>query len=123
MFNELLVELRFVEGYLETLLLLKDTDGMKASKEAVDHAIKLVKIIKDRIEIAESKIINGSTPEARAWKDIKTEYEVIYHLERLYNGSTQLEQPDKCKFFDDADCCYPIGKYFTIYVNIKKEGD
>ena len=91
MFNELLLELRFVQGYLETLLLLKNTDGMKASKEAVDHAIKLIKIIKDRIEIAEAKINNAPTPEARVWSDIKTEYEALYHLERLYNSSEEGE--------------------------------
>lgn len=91
MFNELLVDLIFTQRYLETLLLLKDSDGMKASKEAVDHAIKLVKIIKDRIEIAEIKIQNAPTPEARAWKDIKMEYEALYHLERLYNSSEEGE--------------------------------
>lgn len=91
MFLELLTELEFLKNYLDQLLLVKDTDGMKASKEATAHAIKLVKLIKERIEIAESKVNNAPTPEARAWQDIKLEYEALYHLERLYNGGKNDE--------------------------------
>lgn len=107
MFNELKTELAFAMGYLNVNA-EPESEGGKAAAEAISHALKLVELLKDRIEIADIKTLNAPAPEARAWKDIKMEYEALYHLERLYNGSTQLEQPDKCKFFDNADCCYPI---------------
>ena len=102
---ELKTELRFALTYLDTLKLLENEHSMKATKEAIEHALNLLKIINDRIEIAESKTINAPLPEARKWKEVKLEYDALGHLERLYN---EKEQPDKCVFFKDADCLYPI---------------
>lgn len=90
MFLELLAELEYMDQYLNQLLLLKDTDGMKACKDATAHAIKLIKLIKERIEIAEVKVNDAPAPEARAWRDIKLEYEALYHLERLYNNNEDI---------------------------------
>lgn len=103
--QELKTELRFALSYLDTLKLLEQEHSMKATKEAIEHALNLLKIINDRIDIAESKTINAPLPEARKWKEVKLEYEALGHLERLYNSN---EKPDKCKFFKDADCLYPI---------------
>lgn len=88
MFNELKVELSYAMGYLNVNA-EPESEGGKAAAEAISHAIKLVELIKDRIEIADVKVNNAPTPEARAWKDIKTEYEALYHLERLYNSSEE----------------------------------
>lgn len=103
--QELKTELRFALTYLDSLRLLENEHSMKATKEAIEHALNLLKIINDRIEIAETKTINAPLPEARKWKEVKLEYDALGHLERLYNST---EQPDKCKFYKDADCCYPI---------------
>jgi hypothetical protein len=43
-----------------------------------------------------------------------TEAPYLYALKVFNDAPTiieadkELEQPDKCKFFKDADCCYPI---------------
>ena len=103
---ELKTELRFALTYLDSLKLLENEHSMKATKEAIEHALNLLKIINDRIEIAESKSINAPLPEARKWKEVKLEYDALGHLERLYNAKE--EQPDKCYYIKDADCCYPI---------------
>ena len=84
--QELKTELRFALTYLDSLKLLKDVHSMKASKKAIEHALNLLKIINDRIEIAESKTINAPLPEARKWKEVKLEYDALGHLERLYNN-------------------------------------
>ena len=91
MFEELKCELKFVSSYLDTLKLLEKEHSMKATKEAIEHALNLLKIINDRIEIAESKTINAPLPEARKWKEVKLEYEALGHLERLYNEKKEGE--------------------------------
>lgn len=83
--QELKTELRFALTYLDSLKLLENEHSMKATKEAIEHALNLLKIINDRIEIAESKTINAPLPEARKWKEVKLEYDALGHLERLYN--------------------------------------
>ena len=32
----------------------------------------------------------------------------INNAPTIIEADKELEQPDKCKFFKDADCCYPI---------------
>ena len=115
-FLELKTELRFVLTYLDTLKLLENEHSMKATKEAIEHALNLLKIINDRIEIAESKTINAPLPEARKWKEVKLEYNALEHLERLYNAKE--EQPDKCRFFKEAECLYPIDDCINCPNNI-----
>ena len=90
MFNELKVELSYAMGYLNVNA-EPESEGGKAAAEAISHAIKLVELIKDRIEIADIKTNNAPAPEARAWKDIKMEYEALYHIERLYNSNEEGE--------------------------------
>lgn len=89
--QELKTELRFALTYLDSLKLLKDEHSMKASKKAIEHALNLLKIINDRIEIAEIRAAEASAPEARYWKDILNEYGVIYNLERMYNSTPEIE--------------------------------
>lgn len=89
---ELKTELRFALTYLDTLKLLENEHSMKATKQAIEHALNLLKIINDRIEIAESKTINAPLPEARKWKEVKLEYDALGHLERLYNDNKEKEE-------------------------------
>ena len=86
MFIELKTDLLFAKEYLNTLRLMQDDESMKSTKEAINKAITLVKLLNDRIEIADNKIKKAPLPEARVWSDVKQEYEALYHLERLYNG-------------------------------------
>lgn len=90
MFNELKTELAFAMGYLNVNA-EPESEGGKAAADAISHAIKLVELLKDRIEIADCKVLNAPGPEARAWNDIKMEYEALYHLERLYNSCGEGE--------------------------------
>lgn len=89
--QELKTELRFALTYLDSLKLLENEHSMKASKQAIEHALNLLKIINDRIEIAESKSINAPLPIARKWKEVKLEYDALGHLERLYNSNEEKD--------------------------------
>lgn len=93
---ELKTELRFALTYLDSLKLLENEHSMKATKEAIEHALNLLKIINDRIEIAESKSINAPLPEARKWKEVKLEYDALGHLERLYNEKKKDDFQCEC---------------------------
>ena len=49
--QELKTELRFALTYLDSLRLLENEHSMKATKEAIEHALNLLKIINDRIKM------------------------------------------------------------------------
>lgn len=59
--------------------------------DVFDHIENLIKVIEDRIEIAEIRAAESPAPEARYWKDILNEYGVIYNLERMYNSTPEIE--------------------------------
>lgn len=90
MFIELKTELNASKHYLDTLKLLEGDDCMKATKESIEHALNLINLLNERITIAEAKSTNAPLPVARSWKDIKLEYEAVYHLERLYNNNEDI---------------------------------
>ena len=90
MFDELKTELDFSKHYLDTLKLLEKDESMKATKEAIEHALNLINLLNERITIAEAKSTNAPLPVARSWKDIKLEYEAVYHLERLYKNNEDI---------------------------------
>mgnify|MGYP003319206303 CR=1 FL=1 len=48
--QELKTELRFALTYLDSLRLLENEHSMKATKEAIEHALNLLKIINDIID-------------------------------------------------------------------------
>lgn len=56
-----------------------------------DHIENFLKVIEDRIEIAEARAAEAPAPEARYWKDILNEYGVVYNLERMYNSAPEIE--------------------------------
>ena len=86
MFLELKSDLLFAREYLNTLKLLEKDESMIETKHAINEALTLIKLLNDRIAIAEVKVSSAPLPEARTWSDIKLEYEALYHLERLHNG-------------------------------------
>lgn len=90
MFVELKTELNASKHYLDTLKLLENEECMQATKEAIEHALNLIKLLNERVTIAEAKSNNAPLPVARSWKDIKLEYEAVYHLERLYNNNEDI---------------------------------
>ena len=85
MFDELKCDLHYAKEYLDTLLLVEKEPGMIETKRAVKEALQLIKILNDRMTIANNQIRSGRLPKARVWSDIKLEYEAVYHLERLHN--------------------------------------
>lgn len=84
MLLELKTELEYLANYIERGSKCKCNDEIAVGY--VKHAQNLVKILKDRAEIAEAKVINGNKIEQRTWKEVSNEYDVIENMEKLYNG-------------------------------------
>lgn len=84
MLLELKTELEYLYNYIERGSKCKTNDTIALGY--ITHAQNLVKILKDRAEIAEAKVMNGNKIEQRTWKEVSNEYDVIENMEKLYNG-------------------------------------
>ena len=84
MLLELKAELEFAKKYCCDNLENKEMESIIT--DTFNHAINLIKVLKDRQEIADAKVSYGNKIEQRSWKEVSEEYKAISDLERLYNG-------------------------------------
>lgn len=90
MLGELKADLEFSKTYLNSLVGINKDTSLDLTIENINKALNLIKLINERLTIAEAKSNNAPLPEARSWKDIKLEYDALYHLERLYNNNEDI---------------------------------
>lgn len=78
----------------------KITELVKRHGRLID-ADELVKQLEDTANIEWNQQVGSS-------KGLEDAIDIVDDTPTIIGADKELEQPDKCKFFKDADCCYPI---------------